>query len=145
MDYGLDYWLRIGPSFGLVHCQSVNGLLKGYFPPPPPPHGWQPLLRLMWNMEAACFLYWRKSFALTAILEWWQTSTAPSAFPASDASGKVWSTLLTTQQEGIYPKSSLGFATCMCKISLANILALHVLSVNVRLGCIFGPLRYEKG
>ena len=28
-----------------------------------------------------------------------------------DLSGKVWSTLITTQQAGIYPKSSLGFAT----------------------------------
>ena len=32
------------------------------------------------------------------------------AFPVGDVSGKVWSTLITTQQGGIYPKSSLGFA-----------------------------------
>ena len=31
--------------------------------------------------------------------------------PAGDVSGKVWSTLNTTQQAGVYPKSSLGFAT----------------------------------
>ena len=41
-------------------------------------------------------------------------STAPSVFPAGDASGKVCSTLITTQLEGIYPKSSLGFTTCTC-------------------------------
>jgi len=33
-----------------------------------------------------------------------------SAFPMGDVSGKVWSTLITTLQGGIYPKSSLGFA-----------------------------------
>ena len=32
------------------------------------------------------------------------------AFPVGDLSGKVWSTLITTQPGGIYPKSSLGFA-----------------------------------
>ena len=42
----------------------------------------------------------------TDLLEQSRTSTAPSAFPAGDVSGKVWST-----QEEIYPKSSLGFAT----------------------------------
>ena len=59
-----------------------------------------------------------------------------------DVSGKVWSTLITTQQAGIYPRTSLGFAIyrisspapiywrfalrvyCPC----ANILALCVLS-----------------
>ena len=56
----------------------------------------------MWNLEATYSLCWRRSFALTALLEWWQTSTAPSAFPAGDVSRKMWSTLITTQQEGIY-------------------------------------------
>ena len=46
----------------------------------------------------------KKSFALMALLERWQTSAAPSVFPAGDVSGKVWSTLITTQQEGIYPQ-----------------------------------------
>ena len=30
--------------------------------------------------------------------------------PRGDVRGKVWSTLITTQQAGVYPKSSLGFA-----------------------------------
>ena len=37
------------------------------------------------------------------------TSTSPSAFPAGNVSGKVWPTLITTQQVGIYPKSSLAW------------------------------------
>jgi len=40
------------------------------------------------------------------------TNLAPPlpAFLMGDVSRKVWSTLITTQQGGIYPKSSLGFA-----------------------------------
>ena len=40
-----------------------------------------------------------------------RTSTAPSYLrrAVGDISGKVWSTLISTQQGGIYPKSSLGF------------------------------------
>ena len=61
-----------------------------------------------------------------------------------DVSGKVWSTLITTQQAGIYPRTSLGFA--IYRVSspapiywhfalrvywpCANILALCVLSVK---------------
>ena len=66
------------------------------------------------------------------------------AFPAGDVNGKVWSTLITTQQTGVHPKSSLGFAIycvnspapiywriALCVFSpYANILALRVLSVN---------------
>ena len=66
-------------------------------------------------------------------------------FLRGDLSGKVWSTIITTQQEGIYPKSSLGFATYRVsspapiywRIALrvyspcANILALRILSVKV--------------
>ena len=33
------------------------------------------------------------------------------AFPVGDVRGKVWSTPITTQHAGIYPKSSLGFTT----------------------------------
>ena len=31
-------------------------------------------------------------------------------FPVGDVSEKVWSTLITAQQAGIYPKSLFGFA-----------------------------------
>ena len=47
----------------------------------------------------------------TSTHEWSRTSTAPSAFPTGDVSGKVLSRLIITQQERIYPKSLLGFAT----------------------------------
>jgi len=33
------------------------------------------------------------------------------AFPGDDVSGKVWPTLITTQQVGIYLKILLGFAS----------------------------------
>ena len=96
----------------------------------------------------------RKGFTLTAPLiihERARTSTAPSTFPVGDVSGKVWSTLITTQQEGIYPKSLLGFANCyvnspvpiywriaLCVYSLcANILALRrILSVECKYLCM---------
>ena len=65
------------------------------------------------------------------------------AFPAGDVSGKVWPTLITTQQVGIYLKILLGFAAYHASspvpywhIALgvyslcANILVLHVLSAN---------------
>ena len=39
-----------------------------------------------------------------------KTSQPLTAFPMGDISGKVWSTLITTQQVGIYPKSSFDFA-----------------------------------
>ena len=45
----------------------------------------------------------------------------------------MWPTLITTQQEGIYPKSSLGFTTYIRENSRANILALCVLRVKVSL------------
>ena len=64
-----------------------------------------------------------------ALLERWRTSTAPSVFPVGDVSGKVWSTLITDQQEGIYPQSSLGFATYMRENSHANILAHRAMRV----------------
>ena len=65
------------------------------------------------------------------LLEQSRTSTAPSAFAVGDVSGKVWSTLITTQQEGTCPKSSLGFAAYTRKLYHANILALRVLSVKL--------------
>ena len=78
---------------------------------------------------------------LLIIHEQSQTSTAPSCL---DISGKVRSTLITTQQEGIYPKSSLDFAIYGTSSPMAiywyfalrvygpcaNILALPVLRVN---------------
>ena len=67
-----------------------------------------------------------------------------------DVSGKVWFTLITTNQAGIYLKSSLGFATyrasspaliywriAVCVYSLcANVLVLNVLSVHSLLGYV---------
>ena len=66
------------------------------------------------------------------------------AFPGGDVSGKVWPTLITTQQVGIYLKVLLGFTTyhansptpiywriTQCVYSLsASILTLHVPSVK---------------
>ena len=97
----------------------------------------------------------KKSFVLMVLLERWQTSTAPSVFPAGDVSGKVWSTLITTQQERIYPKSSFGFATYTHENSLpiywrialrvyspcTNILALRVLRVKIT---NFGDLQKQN-
>ena len=37
-------------------------------------------------------------------------------FPRGDVSGKVWPTLISTQQAGIYPKSSLGFAIYLVRL-----------------------------
>ena len=87
---------------------------------------------------------------LLIIHEGLHTSTAPSAFPAGGVSRKLWFTLITTQQEGIYPKNSLRFVTyhvnsptptywhiALCVYSPgANILALHVLGVNDKLQSI---------
>ena len=44
------------------------------------------------------------------------TSTAPSIFPAGDVSGKVWSTLITTQQEGLKARlASLLTRACIAR------------------------------
>ena len=63
----------------------------------------------------------KKSFALTALLERWRTSTAPSVFPVhvGDVSGKVWSTLITTQQKGIYPPKT-------CRSKTAKLLRQYI-------------------
>ena len=99
------------------------------------------------NLEAPFSLCSRKSFAFDCLLiihNHHELAPPLPAFPVGDVSGKVWSTLITTQQAGIYPRTSLGFAIyrlsspapiywrfalsmyCPC----ANILALRVLSVN---------------
>ena len=54
----------------------------------------------MWNLEATCSLRSRKSFAFDHLLVIHELAPLIPAFPA----------LITTQQAGIYPKSSLGFA-----------------------------------
>ena len=84
--------------------------------------------------------------ALSKIHEWSQTGTTPSCpLPMGDVSGRVWPTLITSQQVGIYIKILFGFAACCvssptpiyCHIALcvyspcANVLALHILSVKV--------------
>ena len=61
--------------------------------------------------------------ALLIIHERSRTSTAPSAFPADDVSGKVWSTLISTQQAGIYPQKLAWLHYVPCKLFGANILA----------------------
>ena len=38
------------------------------------------------------------------------------ASPLGDVSGKVWPTLITTQQAEIYPKSSLGYIIYLVKL-----------------------------
>ena len=82
----------------------------------------------MWNMEAACFLRWRKSFALMALLERWQTSTAPSVLACGLCKWK--GVVYTYYYTGIYPKSSLGFITYTRENSCTNIrrMALRVYS-----------------
>ena len=47
----------------------------------------------------------------------------PSAFPTGDISGKVWATLITTQQKGIYPQKLTWLHYLPCKFSHANIVA----------------------
>ena len=56
------------------------------------------------------FPVFNKSFAFDRLLIIHERSPPLPAFPAGDVSGKVWSTLITTQQAEIYPKSLLGFA-----------------------------------
>ena len=63
--------------------------------------------------------------ALSKIQNHSRTRTAPSRL--CDVSGKVWPTLVTTQQVGIYPKILLSFAT-YCMSSPAPIY--HILSVK---------------
>ena len=67
----------------------------------------------MVKLEAASSLRSRKSFALNASSQFTiEHELAPPlpAFAVGDVSGKVWSTLISTQQGGIYPQASLGFA-----------------------------------
>ena len=96
------------------------------------------------TMEADCS---RKSFTFDCLLilhDRSRTRTAPFCLHRGDVSGKVWSTLISTQQGGIYP---LGFAIqhasspaphfALCVyIPCANILALCILSVNIATGCV---------
>ena len=118
----------------------------------------------MVKLEATSSLRSRKSFALNASSQFTiEHELAPPlpAFAVGDVSGKVWSTLISTQQGGIYPQTSLGFAiqrvsspapiywrfALHAYIPCANILALRVQSVKawVRLFCICIPSILQCG
>ena len=67
----------------------------------------------MVKLEAASSLRSRKASRLNASSQFTidhKLALPLPAFAVGDVSGKVWSTLISTQQGGIYPQSSLGFA-----------------------------------
>ena len=75
-----------------------------------PKHNWL----FTTDYKCLCFIHFRKSrdrkrlpFLRSGERSECRSRTASSCLPVSDVSGKVWSTLITTQQEGIYPKGSL--------------------------------------
>ena len=82
----------------------------------------QPYVSKTWKLllpcvqeTASCLTVF--SYVLTIVHE---LASSLSAFPMGDVSGKMWSTRITIQQAGIYPKRLLGFTIYLAS-SPANI------------------------